>query len=39
MKIKVLFIALLMVIGARVAMGLSDPFVYKVDTLEDLARV
>ncbi|MEI7706759.1 MAG: hypothetical protein WCI90_00705 [Chlorobium sp.] len=39
MKLKVLFIALLMVIGARVAMGQSDPFEYKVETIEDHARV
>ena len=39
MKLKVLFIALLMLIGTRVAMGRSYPDEYNVETVEDHARV
>ncbi len=39
MKLKVLFIALLMVIGTRVASAEGDPFESKVKTIEDHARV
>jgi len=39
MKMKVFFIALLMVVSARAAVGRSNPYAYEVKTVEDHARV